>query len=148
MTSKSSEWETPWEFFNKVDKEFHFTLDACANRKNKKCDNYFNKYQDGLKQKWTGVVWVNPPYGREVIKWVRKAYISSKQGATVVCLVKAATDTQWWFKYCSHGTVYFIIGRLRFISGREISNAPFPSALVIFGEKYNDTSIVRYIGRS
>ena len=147
MTSLSDEYATPWEFFDKVDKVFHFTLDVCANRKNRKCDNYFNKYQDGLKQKWTGVCWKNPPYGKNIKKWIRKAYISSKHGAIVVCLIPARTDTKYWHRYCIHGMIYFIEGRLKFMSGKT-PRAPFPSALVIFGKKYNDTGIVRYMGRT
>lgn len=74
FSSKSDEWETPQDFFDELDREFKFTLDACALPENAKCDRYFTPEQDGLKQKWAGTVWCNPPYGREIGKWVKKAY--------------------------------------------------------------------------
>lgn len=150
MSSKSAEWETPWEFFNKVNKRFHFTLDVCATRKNRKCREYYSIKDDALSKKWRGVCWCNPPYGRQIQHWVQKAYISSKRAATVVCLIPARTDTAWWHDYCMRGTIYLIRGRITFFNpylGKKW-NAPFPCALVIFGKEYNDTWIVRSLGRT
>lgn len=130
FTSQTGEWATPQDFFDRLDDEFHFTLDACATPENAKCERYYTKEQDGLAQPWQGVVWVNPPYGREIGKWVRKAYESSLQGAAVVCLLPARTDTAWWHDYCTKGEVRFIRGRLKF--GGSKNSAPFPSAVVIF----------------
>ena len=133
FTSASDEWETPREFFDAVDAVFHFTLDVCATRDNAKCGRYFTKEEDGLTRTWSGVCWMNPPYGREISLWVRKAYESSKEaGTVVVCLLPARTDTMWWHDYViAHASlIRFIRGRLRF-SGR--GPAPFPSALVVFG---------------
>lgn len=73
---------------------------------------------------------MNPPYGREIGKWMKKAYISSQQGALVVCLVPARTDTAWWHDFAMMGSVIFIRGRLQF--GGSPNSAPFPSALVIY----------------
>jgi phage N-6-adenine-methyltransferase len=133
FTSVTDEWETPREFFDAVNEVFHFSLDVCATRTNAKCGRYFTKAEDGLLQSWNGVCWMNPPYGREISLWVRKAYESSlKTGTVVVCLLPARTDTRWWHEYviASAERVRFIRGRLRF-SGR--GPAPFPSALVVFG---------------
>ena len=58
------------DFFDGLDNEFHFTLDVC----NAKCERYFTPEIDGLKQEWTGTVWCNPPYGREIGSWVRRAH--------------------------------------------------------------------------
>ena len=88
---KRSDWETPHGFFADLDDEFHFTLDVCASQDNAKCARYFTTADDGLAQPWEGVCWMNPPYGRGVDRWIRKAYESSLQGATVVCLVKSTT---------------------------------------------------------
>lgn len=67
------DWETPQDFFDEIDNEFHFTLDACANETNHKCDKYFSESDNGLKQNWGGqTVWCNPPYGREIGNWVQK----------------------------------------------------------------------------
>jgi phage N-6-adenine-methyltransferase len=80
-----------------LNKQFHFTLDACATQQNAKCVRYFTKADDGLKQEWTGRVFMNPPYGREIGKWVRKAYEESRKNAeSVVCLLPSRTDTSWW----------------------------------------------------
>jgi phage N-6-adenine-methyltransferase len=133
-SSQSCEWATPAEFFNKLNAEFGFTLDVCASIQNAKCFRYFDRAADGLKQNWAGeVCWMNPPYGRDIKRWVRKAYEESLNGATVVCLVPARTDTAWWHDYCQRGEVRLIRGRLRFNDGK--CNAPFPSAVVVFRSK-------------
>jgi len=128
------DWETPQELFDKLDAEFRFTLDVCALPKNAKCANYFSPRDDGLSQEWTGVCWMNPPYGCEIGKWMRKAVRESKRGSTVVCLVPARTDTEWWHKYALRGEIRFIRGRVRFRGGK--ATAPFPSAIVIFRDQW------------
>jgi phage N-6-adenine-methyltransferase len=131
FTSKTSEWPTPREFFDKVNAEFGFTLDVCATPENAKCARYFTKADDGLAQEWTGRVWMNPPYGRGIDAWMAKAYEASQTTAElVVCLVPARTDTRWWHQYAARGDVHFVRGRLRF--GDAENSAPFPSALVSF----------------
>lgn len=131
FSSASDMWETPQKLFDELNQEFHFALDVCALPTNAKCDKYFTYFEDGLKQDWQGVCWMNPPYGREIGKWVRKAYESSIDGATVVCLLPARTDTAWWHDWCMKGEIRFIRGRLKF--GNSKNSAPFPSAVVIFG---------------
>ena len=94
---------------------------------------YFTEEIDGLSQEWTGICWMNPPYGRTIGKWMKKAYDSSLTGATVVCSVPARTDTNWWHDYAMKGDVEFIKGRLKF--GGSKNSAPFPSAVVVFNSK-------------
>lgn len=130
FSSKTDEWETPQALFDQLNDEFNFTLDVCALPENAKCEAYFTPEQDGLKQEWTGVCWMNPPYGREIGKWVKKAYTEAQKGITVVCLLPSRTDTRWWHEYCMKGEVRFIKGRLKF--GKSNNSAPFPSAIVIF----------------
>lgn len=130
FSSKSCEWSTPQDLFDRLDRKFHFTLDPCATKKNAKCKRYFSRRDDGLKQKWGGVVFMNPPYGREIGKWIKKAYESSREGVTVVCLIPARTDTAWWHDYVMKGSIEFIRGRLKF--GGQKNSAPFPSAIVVF----------------
>ncbi len=145
MSSNSSEWGTPQDFFDKLDREFHFTLDACASGTNFKVPYYFHKGYDGLRQVWDGNVWMNPPYGREIGKWLRKAYYESLFHANVVvCLVPARTDTAWWHNYCMKGEIRFIKGRLRF-SGQK-NSAPFPSAVIIFNKKAGPNADVHPYG--
>lgn len=130
FSSKTDLWETPQDIFDKLNSEFRFELDVCAIPENAKCINYFTPEQDGLTKEWNGTCWMNPPYGREIIYWIRKAYESSKNGVTVVCLVPARTDTKWWHDYVMKGEIRFIRGRLKF--GGQKNSAPFPSAIVIF----------------
>ena len=133
FSSKSNEWETPKELYNELNKEFDFTLDPCATHQNAKCERYFTIAENGLVQDWSyDTVFMNPPYGREVGHWIKKAYEESLNGAIVVCLVPAKTDTKYWHDYIfGKAEIRFIKGRLRF-SGAKY-NAPFPSAIVIYG---------------
>ena len=129
--SKTDEWETPRGVFDKLNTEFGFTLDVCATPANAKCIRYFDMAEDGLAQSWIGYrCWMNPPYGRKIGKWIKKAFESSQNGATVVCLIPARTDTAWWHDYVMKGQIRFIRGRLKF--GGQKNSAPFPSAVVIF----------------
>ena len=136
FSSNTDLWYTPQDFYEKLNEEFNFELDVCSDGKNNKCDKYFTEEEDGLKQKWEGVCWMNPPYGRTIGKWMKKAYESSLEGATVVCLVPSRTDTKWWHDYAMNGEIRFVKGRLKF--GGSTTSAPFPSALVIFGEGYTN----------
>jgi phage N-6-adenine-methyltransferase len=132
FSSERMDWETPPALFAELDAEFGFTLDPCASPENAKCERFFTLQQDGLRQNWAPeTVFMNPPYGREIGRWVAKAYRESREGATVVCLLPARTDTAWWHDYCMKGEIRFIRGRVKF--GRlGQRNAPFPSAVVIF----------------
>lgn len=131
-TSDSAEWETPPELFRELDEEFRFTLDVCATPQNAKCDTFYTKIDNGLIQNWgENVCWMNPPYGREITRWVRKAWEASCRGATVVCLIPARTDTRWWHDHVMlTNEIRLIKGRIRFVGAP--SSAPFPSAIVVF----------------
>lgn len=134
FSSNNHELETPPEFFKNLDDEFHFTLDPCSSHANAKCSKHYTKAEDGLKQDWSGErVFMNPPYGRAVKHWIRKALDESYRGALVVCLVAARTDTAWFQDYAMQGEIRFLRGRLRFVGTS--ASAPFPSAIVIFKPK-------------
>ena len=138
FSSNTGLWETPQEFFDKLDAEFHFDLDVCATPKNAKCKKYYTPEQDGLSQPWDGNVWCNPPYGRAVGAWVRRGFLASADGATVVMLLPARTDTRWFHEYIYGKTeIRFVKGRLKF--GGSKNSAPFPSMIVIFRPKTVDT---------
>lgn len=139
FSSKTDLWSTPQDVFDQLNREFSFTLDVCALPENAKCKNFFSPKENGLQQCWTGCCFMNPPYGREIRKWMEKAYKSSLCGATVVCLVPARTDTSWWHDYAINGEIRFIRGRLKF--GGSQNSAPFPSAIVVFR---NDISAGAY----
>jgi len=136
FSSRSEEWETPQTLFERLDSEFHFTLDACATALNAKCRKYFDKQTDGLAQNWSGQrVFINPPYGAEIGRWMEKARTAAEEGALVVCLVHARTDTRWWHQNVEGkaSEVRFIKGRLKFErKGKSGVSAPFPSVIVIY----------------
>lgn len=128
FSSKTDLWETPQELFDKYNETYHFETDVCALPENAKCKKFFTPEMDGLKQEWTGVCWCNPPYGRQIGKWVEKA---CKSFATVVMLIPARTDTKWFHDYClPYGKIEFLRGRLKF--GGCKNHAPFPSMIVVF----------------
>ncbi len=137
LTSNKDDWCTPQAFFDELDREFHFDLDAAASSENAKCKRYFTKETDGLKNSWGGTVFCNPPYGRKVIEWVRKASSEAANGATVVMLIAARTDTIFFHEYIYNKPnveIRFIKGRLKFTDEHGNGNdpAPFPSMVVIF----------------
>jgi site-specific DNA-methyltransferase (adenine-specific) len=132
FSSKRMDWETPQDFFDKLNVEFHFTLDPCANEQNAKCKKFYTIEQDGLAQSWQGeIVFCNPPYGRELSKWVEKAYKESRKPNTiVVMLIPARTDTKYFHQYIyKKSEIRFIKGRLKF--GNSTNGAPFPSMVVV-----------------
>lgn len=131
FSSKETVWSTPQDFFNKLNEEFDFTIDVCALPENAKCKRYFTPEDDALKQKWTGTCFCNPPYGREIGQWVEKASKSADEGATVVMLLPARTDTKWFHNYVyGKAEIRFVAGRLKF--GGSKNSATFPSMVVIF----------------
>lgn len=132
FSSATDEWATPQDFFDQLNQEFHFTLDPCATHESAKCARYFTEEDNGLAQDWAReVVFMNPPYGRVLGQWVKKAFEESIKGATVVCLLPARTDTKWFHDYIyNRSEIRFIKGRLKF--GDSKNSAPFPSMVVIF----------------
>lgn len=129
--SQRMDWATPRPLFKRIEARFGpFTLDVCANASNAKCKRFFSPAEDGLRQPWQGVCWMNPPYGCAIKHWMAKAYSEACHGARVVCLVPARTDTAWWHDYASRGYVIFLKGRVSFLGGKH--TAPFPSAVVVF----------------
>lgn len=133
FSSENTEWETPPALFRHLNLIHNFTLDVCASNENAKCDRYFTKEHDAFSEEWHGVCWMNPPYGKNIELWMKKAYQSSQKGATVVCLIPSRTDTRWWHAYAMKGKITYIRGRLAFGKNKDFSKkAPFPSAIVVF----------------
>ena len=134
FSSHNNDWSTPQAFFDKLNDEFKFTLDACALPENAKCKLYFTPEMDGLSQDWSGhAVFVNPPYGKQIAAWVEKCYHESQRENTkVVLLIPTRTDTVYFhhFIYKKAKEIRFIKGRLKF--GNSKNSAPFPSMIVIF----------------
>lgn len=132
FSSDRMDWATPAKVFEPLHQEFRFTLDVCASATNHKVPKYFTQEQDGLVQSWAGErCWMNPPYGRELKHWIRKA---AESKTLVVALVPSRTDTIWWHEYVlPFAEVRFVRGRIKFEGA--IHGAPFPSALIIWGAK-------------
>lgn len=134
FSSDKMDWATPLDLFNPLNNEFNFIYDLCALPGNTKCNFYFSPEDDSLKQDWykiNGYCWLNPPYGKDIIKWLEKAYTESKKGAKIVILIPSRTDTKYWHKYCMNASeMRFIKGRVKFEGAK--TTAPFPSVLIIF----------------
>ena len=134
FSSKTGKWATPQEFFNKLDWRFGpFDLDPCADADSAKCTNFFTEADNGLTKSWEGFTsFINPPYGRGIEKWIKKAYEESRKDDTkVVMLIPARTDTKYWHNYVMKADeVHFVKGRLKF--GDSENSAPFPSAVFVF----------------
>ena len=133
FSSEKDDWETPQDLFDELDEEFHFTLDAASSDLNAKCEKHYTIEDDGLSQSWEGNnVFLNPPYGRTMKDWMKKAYEESQEkNTTVVALVPARTDTAWFHDYVyGKAELRFLRGRLKF-GGCE-NSAPFPSLVVVY----------------
>lgn len=115
------DWKTPKAFYEKLNEEFHFDFDPCPP----------NPTFDGLAIDWGGRSFVNPPYGRELKKWIRKGFEEWKKGKLVVFLIPSRTDTSFWHDYIMQADeIRFIRGRLKFDDCK--NSAPFPSCVVVF----------------
>lgn len=149
FSSKTGEWATPQEFFDKLNWRFGpFDLDPCADPVNTKCANFYTEAEDGLSKDWAGhTVFVNPPYGRGIDKWIQKAYTESMNLDTrVVMLIPARTDTKYWHRYVMKAAeVHFVKGRLKF--GDSDNSAPFPSAVIVFDGSYAGPQIFGAMNR-
>ena len=141
FSSKKMDYCTPQAFFDELNREFHFTLDAAATSKSAKCPAYYTPETDGVKKPWRrggGSVFCNPPYGREIGKWVRKAYEEAQYGTTIVLLIPARTDTAYFHDYIyGKAEIRFIRRRLHFTDedGNAYGAAPFPSMVVVYNGK-------------
>lgn len=123
LDTKTSNW-----LVDELSQVFHWNLDVCSSEPNV-CSNYFDEQDNGLSQDWVGLCWMNPPYGKQISKWIEKA---KESDCTTVCLIPARTDTKWWQDNIPHASlVVFIRGRLKFEN--TLTYAPFPSAFVVFG---------------
>lgn len=128
---RREDWATPQDLFDKLHRRWRFTQDVCADLENTKCPAYFTKTQNALQQRWAGTCWMNPPYGRGIWQWVRKAALESQNGTVVVALLPASTGTNWWHDWViPYARIRFLRGRLRF--GGATANAPFDSALAFY----------------
>ena len=136
FSSRKDNWRTPKKFFEELNKEFNFDLDACADDKNALCKDYFSKENSCLDQNWGGrTVFMNPPYGRNISQFIEKAFNEKERAKTIVMLLPARTDTKYFHNYIyNHAEIRFVKGRLKFLDegNMEKDAAPFPSMICIF----------------
>jgi len=144
------DWITPDTLFQKLQDEFRFTLDLAANEQNTKCSKFYSEEENALSKHWSGICWLNPPYGkkdRKLSDWIYKAWTESqKPDCTVVMLIPARTNTNWWHNYCMKSAeVRFIKGRPKF--GDATHGLPQPLAIIIFKQHSGETKFSSfYIG--
>lgn len=137
FSSRSGNWRTPQDLFNQIDEEHHFTLDVCADQSGGQLKAGMKEFfgTDGLTQSWIGnICYMNPPYGREITKWIEKAWLEmTMNNVTTVALLPARTDTKWFWDYCIKQEIRLIKGRIRFLNDdKDEMPAPFPSLIVVF----------------
>jgi len=143
-SSKQNTWETPQNLFDKLNDEFNFTLDVCAEKETAKCENYYTKEDNSLTKDWDqNICWANIPYGRGMYTWIEKIYKQNKiKNTVIVLLIPARTDTKYWHDFVMKASeIRFIKGRLKF--GGATNSAPFPSAIIVFNNK-QDLKVTTY----
>jgi site-specific DNA-methyltransferase (adenine-specific) len=134
--SNKDDWETPKDLYAVLNTEFNFSLDPCCSKETAKCSSYYTIEDDGLSKDWKGTVFMNPPYGRGIINWIKKAKEESDKGSTVVCLIPARTDTKWWHTYCMKSAeIRLLTKRLTFEGAN--NKATFPAAIIVFRQGEN-----------
>lgn len=134
FSSETDEWTTPAHILDRVVAVMGaIDLDPCADAdRTVPAASHFTRLDDGLVHPWRGRVFMNPPYGRVIIDWVRRLHAEFTEGRTTeaIALVPARTDAAW-FRYMSYHLRCFVRGRLRF--GGQDNSAPFPSVVVYLG---------------
>ncbi len=121
-SSAKEDWETPDELFIPLHREFSFGLDVCANATNAKLPRYYGLAENGLERPWEGSCWCNPPYGRPIGQWTRRAVEMERQASTVL-LVPARVDTSWWLHLIGHASeARFLVGAI------DLQGCPFRSS--------------------
>jgi hypothetical protein len=124
ITSLRGDWETPRALYQALDAEFCFDYDPCPTK----------PPENGLETDWGNTNFVNPPYGKEIQKWIQKGYQENLKGKTIVFLLPSRTDTGWWHDYIMKADeIRFIRGRLKFDDQK--NSAPFPSVIAAFKNK-------------
>jgi len=134
-TTANPSWRTPGRIFADLDTEFGFTLDPCATSPIKLGIAWYSEVDNGLWQQWSGHVFVNPPYGRAIVDWMRKIILERERCDVIVALVPARTDSHWWHEYAMQADeIRFVRGRLSFegVYAPKGHNAPFPSVILVY----------------
>ena len=133
-SSKSSTWQTPDWLFEALNNEFEFTIDVCASSENKKCERFYSESNSCFNYSWEDErCFMNPPYGKDMYRFLQKAYTESKRNATVVCVLPVRPDSKWWQDFVMKAEIRYFRQRLKFtLDGKRSDVAPFATAIVVF----------------
>ena len=147
--SKSIEYSTPLKIVEPLIKEFSLTRDVCASIENYKLNNYWTKEDNALSKNWDGNCWMNPPFSRDLGKWVKKAYNETyglSCNGTKVCLIPVRSNTKWWAEVSPKSEIRFINGEVNFNNAER--GLWLPMCIMIFGKqaKIGTFSIINYRG--
>ena len=143
FSSRSDEWETPQDLYDRLHAEFDFQIDLAASAENHKCARWWGKGDDALTQVWVAHAkrgWLNPPYSRTLCaRFMQVAATERALGFLTVMLLPARTDTKAFHAYIYDAKTWqprpgveirLLPGRLKF--GGSTNAAPFPSMVVVF----------------
>lgn len=143
LSSASDQYWTPQYLADELQAEFGvFTLDPAADENNTKAERFYTKDDDGLSQPWNGIVFVNPPYGRQLAKWVDKAISELPNCERIIMLVPARTDTKWFNRAAEHASlIRFFKGRIRFENS--VWKSPFPVCIIVFDRLHTGQAVMQ-----
>lgn len=132
---KNDEWLTPPEILALLGE---FDLDPCAPiiRPWSTARKHFTKLDDGLGKPWLGRVWLNPPFGQESVKWLRRMAAHGNG----IALMAARTETVMFFEtvWNRASGILFVKGRPHFhyVTGeRAPFNSGAPICLAAYGQE-------------
>ena|SRR5215472_8502640 len=131
-------WRTPKWLVDRIRDDIFggvIDLDPCTDDTNPtSARRFYTPVNDGILQPWynAATIYVNPPYGKTIGKWVTKAVLTERSRSRIVVLVPARTDSKWAQLLLANMTnALFFRGRLSFeLPGQIEQSAPFPSMLV------------------
>jgi len=133
----NDDWGTPQALFDQLDAEFSFSLDVCALPHNAKCKMYLRPEDDALSREWRSgapgsSIWMNPPYGKTISSWLKKAFQTSLHGERVVCLIPNRSNAPWWHEYVMRASeIRFVVKKIPFMG--PVKGIPFfGSCIVVF----------------
>jgi phage N-6-adenine-methyltransferase len=129
-------WSTPQPIFDVLNKEFEFQVDLCADPDNAKCKNWLDR-QVSLDTDWSGegTAWLNPPYGKDITDWVRKAARTNRR---IVGFLPGRTNAPWWHDHVMQAIeLRFVRRKVSFANGEGCKGVPPWGAVVAIWEPFN-----------
>lgn len=143
-TTHRDDWGTPEWLFRRLDAEFHFTLDACAEEHNAKCEAYLTEARIPAWPGRPGAAFLNPPYARGVLSEILQKATEEALARTVVAVLPVRAGMDWWHQWVvpAAAEIRFIRGRVAFVPppAYELSKAGnrpiFSSVVVVYRPEF------------